>query len=74
MLGYLCNKSSVHALTCPVSLEELNLSSSLVRTFPGALTDLYVGRTDEITFMCRLDLFYYPFDVQVVARDICGVF
>lgn len=57
----------MHALTCILSLEELNLSFSPVRAFPGALTDLHVGRTDEITFMCHLDLFYFPFDIQVVA-------
>ena len=52
-------------LTCPVSYKELNFSFFAVKAFPGAFTELEVDRADEIAFICRLDLFFYPFDVQV---------
>ncbi|MPC35213.1 hypothetical protein E2C01_028631 [Portunus trituberculatus] len=52
------------------------LGHTEVKAFPGAFTDLQAARADEIAFICPLDLFFYPFDVQsmvVVGRHSGGV-
>ncbi|XP_063874301.1 acetylcholine receptor subunit epsilon-like [Scylla paramamosain] len=46
------------------------LGHTEVKAFPGAFTDLQAGRTDEIAFICPLDLFFYPFDVQVCKMPL----
>nr|XP_053634386.1 uncharacterized protein LOC128689947 [Cherax quadricarinatus] len=41
------------------------LDSYEVRMFNGAETDLHLGQADTIIFMCNMNLFFYPFDIQV---------